>query len=135
MAKFTPGNTSAKGHGRPPGSGFSAQLREVVGKDEFKRLVKSLLDRALEGDTAAAGVLINRLVPALKPISEPVRLELPEAGVGERAEAVVQAIADGAVAPGDGKLMLDALTAAAALGQVAELEARIAALEGDRGQS
>jgi hypothetical protein len=128
---FQKGNTHSVGKGRPPGSGFSAQLREVVGKDEFKRLVKCLLDRALEGDTAAAGVLINRLVPALKPISEPVRLELPEAGVGERADAVVRAMADGVIAPSDSKLMLDALTAAVALGQVAELEARIAALEGN----
>ena len=96
-------------------------------------LVQSLLDRAMAGDSAAAGVLINRLVPALKPTSEPIRLELPDGNPGDRADAVVQAIADGSVTPGDGKLVLDALTAAAALGLVAELEARITALEGRNG--
>jgi hypothetical protein len=133
MSKFTTGNIAAKGHGRPQGSGFSAQLREVIGKEQFRTLVKSLLDRAMAGDSAAAGVLINRLVPALKPTAEPIRLELPDGHPGDRADAVVQAIADGSVTPGDGKLVLDALTAAAALGQVAELEARIAALEGRHG--
>ena len=37
------------------------------------------------------------------------------------------------IAPGDGKVVLDALTAAAAPGQVADLEARITALEGHHG--
>ena len=128
MGKFQTGNRAAVGHGRPPGSGFSSQLREVVGKDEFKGLVKALLDRALEGDTAAAGVLINRLVPALKPVAETINLELP-GSLSEQASAVVKAIAKAEVSPGDGKTILDALTAAAALGQVAELEARLAVLE------
>lgn len=130
MGQFQPGNEAAKGHGRPQGSGFSAQLREVIGKEQFRRLVQSLLDRAMAGDSAAAGVLMNRLVPALKPTAEPIRLELPVGNPGARADAVVQAIADGSVTPGDGKLVLDALTAAAALGLVADLEARITALEG-----
>jgi hypothetical protein len=133
MGRFQQGNLAARGHGRPPGSGFSARLREVVNEDQFKVLVQSLLDRAMAGDSAAAGVLINRLVPALKPTAEPIRLELPFGHPGDRANAVVQAIADGSVTPGDGKLVLDALTAAAALGLVAELEARITALEGRNG--
>ena len=133
MGRFQQGNLAAKGHGRPAGSGFSAQLREVVGKEQFKALVQSLLERAMAGDSAAAGVLINRLVPALKPVAEPVRLELPDGTLSDQAGAVVQAIAGGSIAPGDGKVILDALTAAAALGQVADLEARIAALEGQHG--
>jgi hypothetical protein len=87
----------------------------------------------MAGDTAAAGLLINRLVPALKPAAEPIRLDLPDGTLSDQAGAVVQAIAGGSIAPGDGKLVLDALSAAAALGQVAELEARIAALEGHHG--
>lgn len=133
MGRFQQGNVAAKGHGRPAGSGFSSQLREVVGKEEFKGLVQSLLERAMAGDTAAAGLLINRLVPALKPVAEPIRVELPDGTLSNQAGAVVQAIAGGSIAPGDGKVVLDALTTAAALGQVAELEARVAALEGHHG--
>lgn len=92
---FQKGNTHSVGKGRPPGSGFSAQLREVVGKEQFKGLVQSLLERAMAGDTAAAGVLINRLVPALKPVAEPIRLELPDGNLSDQAGAVVQAIAAG----------------------------------------
>ncbi|MFM2004454.1 MAG: hypothetical protein RLZZ09_109 [Pseudomonadota bacterium] len=36
---FEKGNKLAAGKGRPPGSGFSAQLREVVGKHQFKALL------------------------------------------------------------------------------------------------
>lgn len=39
MGRFQHGNSAAKGHGRPAGSGFSSQLREVVGKEQFKALV------------------------------------------------------------------------------------------------
>ena len=49
MGKFNTGNSAAKGHGRPAGSGFSTQLREVVGKEQFKVLVQSLVDQALAG--------------------------------------------------------------------------------------
>jgi hypothetical protein len=126
---FEKGNKLAAGKGRPQGSGFSAQLREVVGKDEFKRLVQSLLDRALEGDTAAAGVLINRLVPTLRPVALPEPFPLTGDSLAERAMSVLDAAAGGQVSSVDAKAIIDALAGVARIREVDELERRVAALE------
>ena len=129
MGKFTTGNSAAKGHGRPPGSGFSAQMREVVGEGQFKALVQALLDRALAGDTAAAGVLINRLVPALRPVALPEAFTLTGDSLAERAMSVVDAAAAGQVSSVDAKAIIDALAGVARIREVDELERRGAALE------
>ena len=129
MGKFTTGNSAAKGHGRPPGSGFSAQMREVVGEGQFKALVQALLDRALAGDTAAAGVLINRLVPALRPVALPEAFTLTGDSLAERAMSVVDAAAAGQVSSVDAKAIIDALAGVARIREVDELERRVAALE------
>lgn len=133
MAKFGPGNQAAKGHGRPSGNAFSTALRQVVTQDDFRKVVKTMLEQALAGDVAAAGVIVNRLVPTLKPASEPIPISLPEGTLAEQALAVVRAIADGVIAPSDGKTVMDALQAAAALGQLGDVERRLAALEKARG--
>lgn len=89
---FQKGNQASKGRGRPPGSGFSAELRKVVGKDEFRELVEAIRGRALAGDMTAAGILINRLVPTLRPRSEAIRIELPDGTPLDQARAVVAAV-------------------------------------------
>ena len=47
----------------------------------------------------------------------------------EQAEAVLQAIADGKVAPDVGKQILDGISTLYGIKQIAELEARLQALE------
>lgn len=37
----------------------------------FDELVRSVLDAAISGDTAAAALLLNRVVPSIRPIQEP----------------------------------------------------------------
>ena len=51
------------------------------------------------------------------------------ASVTEQAEAVLQAIADGKVAPDVGKQILDGISTLYGIKQIAELEARLQALE------
>ena len=132
MGKFISGNSFAKGHGRPAGSGFSAQLREVVGKEQFKALVQSLLDQALAGDTAAAGVLVNRLVPALRPVALPEAFTLTGDNLADRAMSVLDAAAAGQVSLGDAKALVEALAGVARIREVDELERRLTALEDGR---
>jgi hypothetical protein len=132
MAKFTKGNRASVGKGRPPGSGYRAELLAAIGKDEFRALVRHLYGLAMAGDMAAAGVLVGRLVPPLRPKDEPITFALPEGDPLEQARALVAAVAAGQVTPQDGKLLLDALAAVVKIQEVTELIPRIEALEHQR---
>lgn len=127
--KFLPGNTHSVGRGRPPGSGFTKQFRETVGTNKFQELIRSILDRAMNGDMQAAAILVNRLVPPLKPTADPIRITLPESNHADMANALLGAVSNGQVAPAEAKTVLELITATAALEQMEELSRRIEALE------
>ena len=130
MAKFQPGNTASKGHGRPPGSGFTAELREAIGKDDFKDLVQTIMQQAKAGDMQAASLILSRLAPPLRAMSEAVKLAIPDgSSIEEQAQAVLKALTAGDIPPADAKTVMDVISQAAQLGQLAELERRITELE------
>ena len=132
MAKFTKGNQLSKGKGRPPGSGYRAELLAAIGKDDFRAMVAYLFSQAMAGDMQAAGVLMNRLVPPLRPKDEPVSVGLPDGGPLEQARAIVAAVAGGTLTPQDGTALLDGLAALVKIQEVTEVIPRIEALEGQR---
>ncbi|MFZ4655344.1 MAG: hypothetical protein ACOYLM_13435 [Methylococcaceae bacterium] len=114
----------------PPGSGYGTALKKLVGKAEFAKLEEVIRTRALDGDMAAAGILINRLVPAFRPRGEVIQFTLPDCSPLEQARAIVAGIAEGAMPPQDGKLLLDGLAAVLKIQEVTDLIPRIEALEG-----
>lgn len=84
----------------------------------------------LAGDVQAAGLVLSRVAPALRAQTERVEFDFDaSASVTEQAEAVLQAIADGKVAPDVGKQILDGISTLYGIKQIAELEARLQALE------
>lgn len=107
------------------------RLRESVAGD-FDELVGTIKAAALTGDMTAAGLLLNRLVPAIKPVQMPVTApSVAKAGtLVEKAEAIIDAVAAGQLAPADGKLLLEGLAAVARIVETEDLARRIAALEG-----
>lgn len=130
MAKFQKGNTAASGKGRPRRSGFSAILDQCLSDADVKNLVEVIHAQALGGDTAAASILVNRLIPTIKPVAEPVRFDLPkDAPPAQKAEAILHAVADGLLDPLTGKSLIEALAATMKIIEVAELIPRIEALE------
>lgn len=116
--------------GRPKGSGLSGQLRAAIAKDA-PAILATLIQAAKSGDVQAARVLLDRAVPALRPVREPVALPATNeaGGLAARAAAVLDAIAAGTLAPDAGAEVLAAIAAAAKAIEVHELEARLRALE------
>ena len=127
--QFLAGNKHSVGRGRPPGSGFTKQFRDTVGTNQFQELIRSILDRAMNGDMQAAAILVNRLVPPLKPTADPIRITLPESNHADMANAVLAAVSTGQIAPAEAKTIMELITATVALHQVEELSRRIGALE------
>lgn len=117
--------------GRPPGTAMQAKLKEAVGP-RFNDLVQTIMQSALDGDMTAASLLLNRLVPAVRPAQEPTPFPLTGDTLIAKANGLLAAAAEGQLAATDAKLMLDALATVAKLHELEELEQRIAALEGRR---
>ena len=121
---------SGNPNGRPPGVGEVTKLRDSIAA-HLPEIIAQLVEKAKAGDAQAARLLLERVLPSLKPIEQPVALSLP-AGEGLTAQgvAIVEAVAAGTLAPGQGVALLTGLGALARIKEIDELERRIAQLEG-----
>lgn len=116
--------------GRKPGTGEVAKLRDSIAA-HLPEIITQLVSKAKEGDAQAARLLLERVLPALKPMEQPVELTLPdEDGLTAQGVAIVQAVAAGTLAPGQGAALLSGLGALARIREIDELEQRITKLEG-----
>lgn len=122
--------TFAKGHtgnaGGRPGNLANLRAKLTAGSDEVATVV---LTAAKGGDMQACRLILERIVPALKPITEPVPFDLDDTDLPSTARSIMRAIASGAL-PGDqGKVLLDAVLGMSRVIEVADLDLRLKALE------
>lgn len=120
---------SGNPRGRQPGLATVAAIRGRLSTN-LERILEQVEQAALGGDMAAARLIIDRVLPARKPEEVPVVLDMPEGlTLAQKAERVIQAVADGLIAPGQACQLLTGLGAVARIVEVTELEQRIATLE------
>lgn len=127
--KYTKG-MSGNPAGRPPGPTMSLEIRRILGDDGFRELVDGVIAKAKEGDMAAAGLILARVAPPLKPQSNPITLPVPLDGdVSDKAKALFDAVADGSVSPSDGREVLTILSGVAQIETLKRIEERLTDLE------
>ncbi|MEY8689604.1 MAG: DUF5681 domain-containing protein [Leptothrix sp. (in: b-proteobacteria)] len=114
--------------GRKPGTGQVAKLRAAIAAD-IPGILSVLTAAARSGDVAAARLLLERVLPALKPEEAPLALPLPDGSLSEQGRAVLAAVAAGDVAPGQGANLLAAIARLAHVIEIDELVRRVSALE------
>ena len=125
--RFAPGSKVSPG--RPPGRGPVAEMRAVLATD-LDKIIDTLKAQALAGDALAIRIILDRVLPALRPVDMPMTLTLPADGtLAEQARAVVQAAADGDLAPTQAAQIVTALGGVAKIIETTELIKRIEALE------
>ncbi len=124
------GMPSPNPKGRPPGiTDKKAKLAQRMLADA-DGIVGVMVEKAMEGDTSAASLVLSRVLPALRGQTEKVQFAFDaEAPVTEQMEAVLTAIADGTVAADVGRQIIDAIGALSNARAVEELEHRIVVLE------
>jgi hypothetical protein len=76
MARTTPPKPwkpgeSGNPRGRPPGRGQSAQFREALAS-KLPAILESVVKAAIEGDMTAARLVLDRCMPALKPLESSI---------------------------------------------------------------
>jgi len=127
--KFAPGNTYG---GRKPGSRNKTTMAvEALLFGQHEALTQAAISKALEGDTAALRLCLDRIAPARK--DAPVSFMLPPIKTAgdtvAASSSLFEAVAAGEVTPDEAGRVMALLTAHKAIVEAGDLERRIEALE------
>lgn len=124
--RFAPGRS---GNPRGRASSESRGLRAKLATDG-EAVLSVVLEAAKAGDLAACKLVLDRLVPALRPTAAPVRVDLPaQAGIAGTARAFIEAAARGDLPADVAAQMVGAVASLARVVEIDELAARLDALE------
>lgn len=126
--RFTAGNP-----GRPPGARHKATRAALALLDgEAEALTRQAVTLALEGDTTALRLCLERIAPPKR--DAPVTFDLPPmqsaADAAKAAGAVLDAVALGDLTPTEGAHIMGLVETYRRTLETTELEARVTALEG-----
>jgi len=131
MERTARGQFRAGHSGNPAGRprSESAALRQKLA-ERAEEVLQAVLDAALAGDMAAARMILDRVLPPLRPQSESVPLSI-EAGTSPAATAgaILGAAVAGSITPDAAVQLLSAAASLARIIETEELKARIEALE------
>lgn len=125
--RFTLGNP-----GKPPGTRHRAtQAVEILLGGEAQALSRKAVELALEGDTTALRLCLERIAPPRK--DSPVRFELPKmdsaTDAAGAAAAILQTVAAGELTPTEGAHVMGLVDGFRRVLETTEIETRLAELE------
>ena len=132
-ARITRGRPFAPGNpGRPHGARHHVtRAVEVLMEGEHERLTRIAIDKALDGDTAALRLCLDRIARPRR--DAPISIELPPvrsaAEAAEASASVLASVARGEVTPDEAGRIMALLEAHKSILAAGDLELRIAALE------
>lgn len=129
--KFKPGH-SGNPAGKLPGTRNKVTLaiEKLIG-DQHAELTKAAIDKALEGDTTALRLCLDRLAPARK--DNPVSIDLPPVKTVQDAigasEAIMGAVSRGEITPDEAGRVMALLHTHKQLVETGDIEKRLEVLE------
>ncbi len=129
---FAPGNP-----GKPKGARNRAtRALEALLGDSAEDVARAVIRAARNGDTAAARLVLERVLPARR--DHPLEIDLPPIigaeGLLAAGGAVLSAVAQGDLTPAEGDGLMTLIERQRRLVEVTELETRITALEAQIGK-
>ena len=125
--KWKPGQTGNP-KGRPPGQSEITTLRKSIMNDA-PEILAGLVTAAKAGDVQAARLILERVLPPVKPMEQAIELDLAGDTLTDQGRAVLSAVAAGALAPAQGSQLIAAIGALARVAEIDELSTRITKLE------
>ena len=134
----TAGKFSAGNSGRPRGSRNKATLAiESLLGGQAEALTQTAVSKALEGDSVALRLCMERIAPA--PKDNPVSFALPQMNnaldASQAAGSVLTAVSEGEITPIEATRVMGLIDSYRRTLELADIETRIAALETDLANS
>ena len=116
--------------GRKPGSGKIDKLRAALAK-ELPEVLEALIAQAKAGDTGAIKLVLERTVPALRPVDAPVKIpgKRGKDSMQDRIEGITDLMLSGELPASVAASLLDVLTARAKMVELADLQQQVAELK------
>jgi hypothetical protein len=123
---------SGNPRGKPVGARHKATMAaEALLDGESEKLTRKAIEKAMDGDSVALRLCLERIIPARK--DRPVRIELPPmtsaASAGVALATVTAAVANGELTPGEGAEVGRIVTGFLKATEIVEIEARLAKIE------
>jgi hypothetical protein len=126
MPKFSPGQ-SGNPAGRPRRTDTEKRQREAIRK-ALPGIVTKLIESAEAGDTTASKLLLERVMPAYKPLERPVALDVSP-DLGNAGRGILAALASETIGADQAHNLAAVLALLARIQETIELEQRVKALE------
>ena len=119
---------SGNAKGRPPRTDTEKRQRDAIRK-ALPGIIERLIEQAtVVGDTTAAKLLLERVMPAWKPSDRPVTLALGD-GLAEAGKAVFSALGSGTLTPDQAASLAGTIASLARTAELIEFEKRLSAIE------
>lgn len=98
--------------------------------ENAEAIVDAMVEKALEGDSGAASLILSRVLPSLRAQSERVQFDFDAtASISEQMESVLQAVSEGSVSADVAKQILEAVAALQKMRDVEALVAQVKIIE------
>jgi hypothetical protein len=119
--------------GRPRGARHrTTVMLEMLMADDAEAIVRAVLTAAANGDMSAARMVLDRIIPPAK--ERPLSVTLPPIddmdSLAKAQTAIVAAVSSGELLPSEGQSVSALLESRMRIAEVADLERRLAELEG-----
>ncbi|MDI5987023.1 DUF5681 domain-containing protein [Halomonas sp. M4R5S39] len=123
--RFTKGQS-----GNPSGRPRKAdELRKLL-EGDAEVVARKIIDAAKGGDMNACRMVVERILPAVRPAHACVTFSLDESKpLADQARQILTAIAAGQMPPDQGKALLDALASLVRVVELDEIDRRLKAIE------
>jgi hypothetical protein len=119
---------------RAKGLASAERLRNALVED-LPEILRTVTENAKQGDITAAKVILERVLPPLKAVEMPTFLESLTGTLSEQGRAILDAMANGSLTPGQAAQLLGAIAAQGKIIEVDELARRLEELEKRMGVS
>ena len=123
---FTKGQ-SGNPSGRPKGTSQAGKLRKAI-EGDLPDIIAALVSAAKTGDTSASKLLLDRVMPSLKPMQQAVSVDV-RGSLSDQGASIVAAMGAGTIAPEHAQSMLAGIASLSKIIEIDDFDRRITELE------